>query len=233
VTLDFAAELRRSLFRAGLIGVILASWSAYALKVPVSAGTRALKAALAKKDASAKSDPAKPSAASVSWVNGGAPIDAATMASIKKEAEAGVAGPAVQGFIEEARKRGDLDKAALPNGMSYAQVLRRAQELSDQANAKPHDLGLEPADRKPGDDDPSAVVPQALELLRSPNAGVREEGAMMLIDNRWAKSERAVEAVPILEGMIRAGESSSGFAELALKRIRFWEAKRRAASPAP
>lgn len=222
--IDLEAERWRAFLRMGLMAALVVSWSAYALRVPVSSGSMALKAALAKKA------PAKAGTASVSWVNGGAPLDAASMAALQKEAETGVPGPAVNNYIEAARKRGDLDKAIAPNGMSYARILRRAEELADEVNARSHDLGGDPEERRPGDDDPAVVVPQLLELLRSPHPDTRSAGAMMMVDNRWAKSELAVTAVPALEGIVRNNEEGAGFAEIALKRIRFWEAKRRYAA---
>lgn len=225
MTADLEPGSFKALLRAGLIAALVGAWCVYALEIPAGAGSASLKAAFAK-----KAPPPKPGVASVSWINGGAPLDAATLAELQKETEAGAAGPAVQRFIDAARKRGDLDKPVVPGGMSYAQILRRAQELADEANARPRDVGLMPEDRKPGDDDPAVVVPQLLEMLRSSNAEVREEGAMMMIDNRWAKADRAVEAVPALEALVRNGESGAGAAELALKRIRYWDAKRRVPS---
>ena len=224
---QFEAECWRAFLRTGMIVALVAAWCVYALRVPASYGSKALKAALLKKS------PAKPGHASVSWVNGGAPIDAATLASFQKEAEAGTAGSAIQGYIAAARKRGALDKTVSPNGMTYAQILRRAQEISDEANARPHDLGQAPEDRRPGDEDPAVVVPQLLEMLRSSHADVRSEGAMMMLDNRWAKSELALECVTELEGIVGNNEQGAEFAELALKRIRFWETKRRYSAAKP
>jgi hypothetical protein len=205
---ELEAERWRAFMRTGLIAALVAAWCGYALRVPASYGSKALKAALLKKV------PAKPGAAQI-------------------EASAGTAGPAIQSYIEAARKRGDLDKAVAPNGMTYAQILRRAQDISDEVNSRPNDLGLQPEDRRPGDDDPAVVVPQLLEMLRSTHADVRSEGAMMMLDNRWAKSERALEAVPVLEGMVRSSEDGAQFAEIALKRIRFWETKRRYSTAKP
>ena len=59
----------RALWRLGLVTALVAAWCGYALRVPAASGITALKAALAKKA------PAKPGKASVSWVNGGAPLD--------------------------------------------------------------------------------------------------------------------------------------------------------------
>lgn len=98
--------------------------------------------------------------------------------------------------------------------LSPAQALERARAISEQVNAGA------------ADDGPAADAAQALDLLRSSNAEAREEGAMLLVDNRRAKAERAAEAIPLLEAMVRNGEQGAGVAELALKRIRFWAAKR-------
>ncbi len=78
MTRDLGSERRRAFLRAGLIVLLVAAWSVYALRVPVSSGTSALKAALA------KTVPAK---TSVSWANGGAPLDAAALEALRKRAE--------------------------------------------------------------------------------------------------------------------------------------------------
>lgn len=203
--LDLGAERARAFLRTGLIAALVASWGVYSRHVPLKSGSKALKAALMKKV------PPEPGSAAVSWVNGGAPLDAAALASIQKE-----------------------DKAVAPDGMSYAAILRRAQEISAQVNAKSRDMGLSPDDRRPGDDDPAVVVPMMIGYLASPSAEQRAQAAMTLCDNRFAKWERAGEAVPGLEEVVSSKDPEGAeFAALALKRIRFWQTQRRSSASKP
>lgn len=198
--LDFGAERWRAFLRTGLIAALVASWGVYAMHLPAVSGSKALKAALAK----------------------------------KVPPEAGAAGPAVQGYIEAARKRGDLDKPVAANGMSYAEILSRAQAISNEVNAKARDQGTDPQDRRPGDDDPAVVVPMMISYLMSSSAEQRAYAAMTLCDNRFAKWERAGEAIPALEEVASSREPEGAeFAELAIKRIRFWQAQRRSAASKP
>lgn len=186
-----------ALRRLGLVGLLLGGWCVHALRSPVS-GVAALKSAMAKKA------PAKPGAASVSWVNDGAPL--------------GLTGESIQAFVAAAEKRGDLDKAKLSNGMTFAQALERARAISDEANARAEEAG---------GGDPSEI-PRLIVELQSPHEDARAIAAMLLADNRLAKSEKAGEAVPGLESLAaNKNEEGSAFAEIALKRIRFWNEKRR------
>ena len=61
MTADRTGEGARAARRLGLIAALLAAWGVYALGVPASFGTEALKAAFA------RVKPARPSSAKVSW----------------------------------------------------------------------------------------------------------------------------------------------------------------------
>lgn len=221
MTADLRSERLRAVGRLGLIFVLVGAWVGRG--VSPAAGAAALKAAFA------NAAPAKPGAASVSWLNGGAKLDAAALESLRKEAEVGAAGPAMLAFLESARQREDLNKAVFSSGMTYAQILRRTQDLSDEANSKPLDQGEpEPVETRPLGEEPAVEVRRLIVELQSPHADARAFAAMLLADNRLAKAEQAGEALPALE-MFAANKNEQGseFAALAIKRIRYWEAKRR------
>ena len=67
-----------ALRRLCLIAALVAAWCVYALRG--SSGLGELKLALAKKT------PAKPGTASVSWIKGGAPLDAAALSVLRSSA---------------------------------------------------------------------------------------------------------------------------------------------------
>lgn len=110
--------------------------------------------------------------------------------------------------------------------LAPAKLVLRAKEISAKVDARPRDLGLVPEDRRSGDGDPAIVVPMLIGKLQSPLREDRTYAAMTMCDNRFAGWERAGEAVPGLEEVADEKGEGGEFAELALKRIRFWANKR-------
>lgn len=128
-----------------------------------------------------------------------------------------------------AGKPGTASVSWLGEGVPLApqELVRRAREVAVKANSKSRDLGADTAGRRSGDDDPAVVVPMMIGDLRSSDSSRRAYAAMTMCDNRFAKWKRAGEAVPGLEGVAASNDPEGAeFAELALKRIRFWAAKR-------
>lgn len=188
-------------FRLGLVALLVAAWCGYALTVPADAGVAALRAAMSKKV------PPKPGAASVSWINGGKPIDPAALEALRQ---------------------------AAGGGKSIAGMIERARELSAKANAKSRRIDMDLEERGPQDEDPAVVVPKMIGYLNGPSKEERALAAMTMCDNTFAKWEGAGEAVPGLEAVVASKDPEGAeFAELALKRIRFWAAKRQVEGAKP
>ncbi|MDX6771074.1 MAG: hypothetical protein SF051_16200, partial [Elusimicrobiota bacterium] len=156
------------------------------------------------------------------------PIDEATKAALQEEAAAGVAGPATRRFIAEAEKNGYLD-LPLYGGRSMRQIMGKARELADQADARAEERRREQAEAlglPPGADHPDKVVPQLLAALRSRDDEAKAYAAARLAEPRYASHPAAVEAIPLLEEVERARKADYEFAEIALRRLRFFKAKR-------
>lgn len=171
----------------------------------------------------------KPSGAPLTAASGGpgAVISEADKQAVLAEAASGRVGPVMQRLIAEGEKSGALD-LPLYGGRSMRQIRDRAQELAAQADAQAE------ASRKaqyeahgidPASDTPDVVVPRLLKLLQGIDAE-KEEAAAQFCEVRFARHPAAEAAIPYLEEMERSRKPEFEFAELALKRIRYFKAKR-------
>ena len=196
-----AREWRLFLKRVGILTVILIGFATY--------GLRALKMPFIQADLGSKATP--------------------ELREILHEAEMGIVGPAMRRAMAEAEARGDLDRP-FPHlgGKSLRQIMAEAQALAEKARSLPREIGLEPGDKRPEDDDPALVVPLMIKDLQHPEPSVRMQAAMTLADIKFAAHSSAESATPYLEPLLKDSDPDvRWFAELALKRIRHFATGRK------
>lgn len=155
------------------------------------------------------------------------PLDEKTKQALLEEAAAGVAGPTIHRLVAEAEKTGALD-LPLYGGRSLRQIRDHAMKLGAQADELAETRRKEQNEAlgvPAGSDEPAVVVPQLVAMLQGGD-GEKEAAAQQLIEVRFARDPAAADAIPALEALQRSGKPGSEFAELALKRIRFFNAKR-------
>jgi hypothetical protein len=157
----------------------------------------------------------------------GPPLSEADKGAVLAEAAAGAVGPAMTRLIAEGDKRGDLD-VPLSNGKTLRQTLQEARSAAARAEAQgeaSRRAQYEALGANPGSDAPEQVMPRLIAQLAKGDEE-RVEAAQQLCDVRYARLPAAEAAIPALEAMERENKPEFEWAGLALKRIRYFKAKR-------
>lgn len=154
-------------------------------------------------------------------------LDEDTKAALMEEAAAGIAGPTIERLIDAADKAGTLD-LPLYGGRSMRQIRDHAKAIGARVDALGEKNRREQAQAHGVSvhaDDPSVVVPMMLGYLEKKDDEDRAMAAQVLCDVRFARYPGTLAAKPALEAMVRGGKPGAEFAELALRRIRYAQAR--------